>query len=146
MVKHNYLVPDHESAAALLRRDISGEVVMLNLLLFKETADYSASPELAPAKPISGRQAFQLYVDHTLPFLKSSGGELLLLGNGGEFFIGPPEEKWDAVMLVKQSSLASFMKFASNTEYMDGIGHRMAAVLDSRLLPIVECSDDNLTR
>ena len=118
---------------------------MLNMLRFKDTADYSANPELAPEKPISGREAFQKYIDHTLPFLKASGGELLLLGSGGRFFIGPQDEQWDLVMLVKQSSLASFMAFASNNEYLAGMGHRSAAVSDSRLLPIIECKGHNIT-
>lgn len=117
---------------------------MLNMLRFKDIADYSANPELAPEKPISGREAFQKYIDHTLPFLKASGGELLLLGSGGRFFIGPQDEQWDLVMLVKQSSLASFMAFASNNEYLAGMGHRSAAVSDSRLLPIIECKGHNI--
>lgn len=118
---------------------------MLNLLRFKETADYSESPELAPENPISGREAFQKYIDYTIPFLKESGGEISLLGNGGPFFIGPEDEHWDVVMLVKQSSLTSFMAFAENSGYLAGIGHRTAAISDSRLLPIVECKDYNLT-
>jgi hypothetical protein len=134
-----FIEPTQESGAALFRRDICGELVMLNMLRFKETANYSATPQLAPEKEISGRAAFQKYIEHTLPFLKESGGELLFLGNGGPFLIGPTDEHWDLVMLVKQSSLASFLAFASNKEYLAGIGHRTAAVLDSRLLPIVEC-------
>jgi hypothetical protein len=140
-----FLEPTQESGAALFSRNITGEVIMLNMLRFKETADYSANPELAPERPISGRVAFQKYIDHTMPFLNESGGELLLLGNGGQFFIGPSDEQWDFVMLIKQNSLASFMAFASNTEYLSGIGHRTAAILDSRLLPIVESKDHNIT-
>ncbi len=139
-----FLEPSQASGAALFRRNISGEIIMLNMLRFKETADYSANPELAPAKPVSGREAFQKYIEHTMPFLEGSGGELLLLGNGGQFFIGPEDEQWDVVMLVKQSSLASFMAFASNTEYLAGLGHRTAAVVDSRLLPIVECKNHSI--
>lgn len=41
-------------------------------------------------------------------------------------------------MLVRQSSPAVFMAFASNAEYLAGIGHRTAALEDSRLLPLVE--------
>jgi hypothetical protein len=52
--------------------------------------------------------------------------------------IGPVDEHWDAIMLVRQSSVSSFMDFESNKEYMKGIGHRTAALEDSRLLPIVE--------
>ena len=139
-----YLEPTQKSGAALFNRNISGEVIMLNMLRFKETADYSANPELAPEGSISGRAAFQKYIEHTMPFLKESGGELILLANGGQFFIGPPDEQWDVVMLVKQNSLASFMAFASNTEYLAGVGHRTAAILDSRLLPIVESRDHNI--
>jgi hypothetical protein len=144
-MKQSYIEPTQASGAALFSRNISGEVVMLNLLRFRETADYSATPELLPETPISGREAFQKYIDHTLPFLKASGGELLLLGDGGRYFIGPEDEQWDVVMLVKQSTLASFMAFASNAEYLVGMGHRTAAILDSRLLPIVESKDYNIT-
>ena len=111
---------------------------MLNLLRFRETADYSATPELAQETSITGRQAFFRYVEHTKPLLEQSGGELLFLGDGGRYFIGPEDEQWDMVMLVKQQSLASFMAFASDPDYLAGIGHRTAAILDSRLLPIVE--------
>ena len=80
-----------------------------------------------------------------MPFLQKSGGELLLLGDGGQYFIGPSDEQWDVVMLVKQHSLASFMAFSSNTDYLSGIGHRTAAILDSRLLPVVESKAHNIT-
>jgi len=118
---------------------------MLNMLRLREVADYSGSPDLAPETQITGREAFQKYIDHTLPFLKESGGELLLLGEGGNFFIGPNDEQWNVVMLVKQRTIESFFAFASNPEYLAGIGHRTAAILDSRLLPIVECKNYNLT-
>ncbi|HKI77093.1 MAG TPA: hypothetical protein VKA26_00975 [Ignavibacteriaceae bacterium] len=111
---------------------------MLNLLRFKDIADYSATPELSPETPISGKDAFQKYIEHTLPFLKESGGELLFYGDGGKFLIGPQNEKWDFVMLVRQKSLKDFMAFSSNKEYLAGLGHRAAALEDSRLLPIVE--------
>jgi hypothetical protein len=41
-------------------------------------------------------------------------------------------------MLVRQHSIEAFMAFASNAEYLAGLGHRVAAVEDSRLLPLVE--------
>jgi len=118
---------------------------MLNMLRLRETADYSESPELAPGRPISGREAFQKYIEHTMPYLKDSGGGLLFLGNGGKFLIGPGDEQWDIIMLVKQSSVESFFAFASNPGYLAGVGHRTAAILDSRLLPIVESKSHNIT-
>ena len=134
----NYIDPTQESGAAFFTRGLTGPIVMLNLLRFKEVADYSSSPELAPLNPISGREAYEIYMAHTDPFLAESGGEVIFLGDGGQFLVGPQAERWDMVMLVKQRSTADFLAFAQNPEYMAGIGHRTAALADSRLLPIVE--------
>jgi uncharacterized damage-inducible protein DinB len=133
-----YLEPTQESGRALMLRRIEGGVVMLNLLRFRKIADYSASPELAPETPISGEAAYQIYMDHTLPFLRKSGGGVIFYGKGGQFLIGPMGERWDAAMLVRQRSLQDFMAFASDQAYMAGLGHRVAALADSRLLPLVE--------
>jgi uncharacterized protein (DUF1330 family) len=140
----NYIEPTQESGAALFSRNIPGKINMLNLLRFRDIADYSANPELAPGEEISGREAYQKYMDHTMHFLRKSGGELQFLGEGGKYLIGPQEEHWDVVMLVQQNSLADFMAFASNPEYLMGIGHRTAALEDSRLLPIVEYEGNSI--
>lgn len=111
---------------------------MLNLLRFRDVADYAASPELMPDEPISGRAAYQRYVEHTLPLLSANGGEVVFQGRCGEYLIGPPVEEWDWMLLVRHKSRSAFMAFASDESYRAGMGHRTAALLDSRLLPVVE--------
>lgn len=135
-MQSSYLEPTQESGAALFSRDIPGELIMLNLLRFRDQADYSATPELAPEEPITGREAFQKYVEHANPYLKERGGRLLFLGEGGPNLIGPPEERWDLVMLIRHRSMEDFKSFLGNKEYKSGLGHRTAALEDSRLLPI----------
>lgn len=134
--KNAYLEPTQESGREFFLRGITGSVVMLNLLRYRDVADYSASPELAPSAPISGEAAYRLYMEHTKPYLERSGGRVLFFGRGGRFLIGPENERWDAALLVQQDSVASFMAFASNAEYLAGMGHRTAALEDSRLLPL----------
>jgi hypothetical protein len=134
----SYLEPTQESGRQFFAQGITGPVVMLNLLRFRATADYSATPDLAPPSPITGEEAYRLYMEHTLPHLEKSGGNLLFFGRGGAFLIGPSNERWDAAMLVAQESSAAFLAFASNLEYLAGIGQRLAALEDSRLLPLVE--------
>lgn len=133
-----YLEPTEEAGRAFFMRGIKGKVVMLNLLRFRAVADYSASRELAPAVPISGEAAFGLYVRHTVPHLEKSGGRILFYGSGGPFLIGPQAERWDVAMLVEQASTANFLAFASDASYLEGLGHRTAALEDSRLLPLQE--------
>ena len=127
-----------EAGRDFVMRGIKGPVVMLNLMRFRAVADYAATPELAPPAPISGAEAFRLYIDHTMPHLRESGGEVLFLGEGGRFLIGPEAERWDMAMLVKQASVDSFLAFAGHEPYLGGLGHRTAALEDSRLLPLVE--------
>lgn len=133
-----YLEPTQEAGRAFFQRGIAGPIVMLNLLRFRRVADYAANPELAPPAPISGAAAFERYVAHTLPYLERSGGSLMFVGEGGSNLIGPADERWDRVMLVRQSSAQSFLAFAQDAGYLAGLGHRTAALADSRLLPLVE--------
>ncbi len=133
-----FLDPTDESVRQLLQRRISGPVTMLNLLRFREWADYSAYPEGAPPEPISGKAAYQLYMQHTIPFLTASGGSLAFLADGGSYLVGPREERWDLVMAVRQASVEEFLAFASDEGYMAGVYHRTAALDDSRILPLVD--------
>jgi uncharacterized protein (DUF1330 family) len=136
-----FLEPTEESFTALLSRNLEGPVLMLNLLRFRDVADYSDSPELAPDADISGEEAYRRYLAHTEPFLVESGGSLSVLGEGGNYLIGPQDERWDLMMLVKQESVASFAAFVSQEGYQAGVGHRTAALEDSRILPLVELPD-----
>lgn len=137
----NYINPTADAGRDFVMRTVAsgvtGPIVMLNLLRFRAMADYSETPDLAPAAPITGAAAFQRYIDHTLPFLNESGGSLLFLGTGGPWLIGPADDRWDLVMLIQQTNVQSFIAFASHQGYLAGLGHRTAALEDSRLLPLV---------
>jgi len=136
-----YLDATDANAVALFSRGIDGPITMLNLLRFRKVADYSGFPQLAPAQPISGREAYDRYIEHTLPFLTATGGELIYIGEGGDYFVGPEGEGWDLAMLVRQASLESFIAFATDEAYLAGAGHRTAAAQDSRILPLQDLAE-----
>lgn len=83
MITQPYLEPTQESGRAFFTREISGSVVMLNLLRFRTVADYSAAPDLAPASPITGEAAYRLYMEHTRPTCRSPEGKLSFLAEAG---------------------------------------------------------------
>lgn len=116
----------------------NGKVVMLNLLKFKEKADYTDLELLKPEKEISGKEAYKLYMKHTLPEIEKAGSQVLFFGTSNNFLIGPESESWDMVLLVEHQSVAKFMEFAQSENYLKTAGHRTAALEDSRLLPITE--------
>lgn len=134
-----HLEPTDAAARQMIERFPKGPVTMLNLLRFRQHADYSAYPDLAPPETISGQAAYERYMAHTAPLLEAAGGRVTYLGCGKRFFIGPDDESWDWVMLVQQTSIADFLSFAQDPAFQAGHGHRQAALEDSRLLPLQDC-------
>lgn len=134
-----YIDTTPELGKAFYQRFIGkGKVVMLNLLKFNETADYTLNEHLRPQEPISGEQAYALYMEQAMPELTKAGSRILYYGTCHSFLIGPDTEKWDAVLLVEHASVPAFMQFAQNPAYLNHVGHRTAALQDSRLLPSSE--------
>lgn len=125
-----------EQGAAFFGSPEAGPVVMLNLLRLRERADYSHAPGLEPEGGCSGREAYDRYMREMLPLLEASGGAVLFSGTSAGFLIGPQDEAWDHVLLVRQASKAAFLAFASDPEAQAITAHRTAAISDSRLLPI----------
>ena len=136
MKKQTYIDATPEAGKDFYLNNLEGEIVMLNLLKFKSIANYNNFPQLKPETKITGKEAYHAYMNHTLPFLEEAGGSVLFYGKSNSFLIGPEYEKWDAVLIVKQKNKETFLQFASNKGYLKGIGHRIAALEDSRLLPM----------
>lgn len=125
-----------EQGAAFFGQAQPGPVVMLNLLRFRERADYSHAPGEEPEGGTTGRAAYERYSTAIEPLLHASGGEVLFSGSAEQFLIGPMDERWDHVLLVRQASAQQFLAFASDPDAQRAGIHRTAALLDSRLLPI----------
>ncbi|MEM6343647.1 MAG: DUF1330 domain-containing protein [Bacteroidota bacterium] len=136
-MKEKYVHSTREAGKAFVRAGIEGEVVMLNLLKYREQADYSESPELAPESAISGAEAYRQYMKFTSPLIEKAGASVIYAGKPFAPLIGPADEDWDLMLLVKHKSVNAFVAFANNPEYLKTAGHRTAALDDSRLIPIV---------
>ena len=115
-----------------------GKIVMLNLLKFRQKADYTNLEQIKPDKEITGKEAYQMYMKNTLPELNKAGSRIIYYGKSNNFLIGPESEKWDAVLIVEHESVLKFMEFAQNKDYLKNAGHRTAGLEDSRLLPSTE--------
>lgn len=138
MTPQRHIHATQEAGKAFFMRNITGPVVMLNLLKFRDIADYSGSPKLAGESEISGKEAYKRYMQSVGPLLHAAGGELLFQGTGGAWLIGPESDSWDLVLVVKHASVQKFMAFAQDEAYLAIEGHRTAALMDSRLLPMEE--------
>ena len=130
----SHLWPTPEQFAALTRRaGEPGAVTMLNLLRYRETAAYADHPD-EPA--CSGKAAYARYAKHAFPCVESAGGRLVFAGAAAESAIGPGTERWDDVLLVEYPSVQAFIDMVNSTAYQAIVHHRLAALADSRLIPL----------
>ena len=114
--------------------DQNAKVTMLNLLLYREFADYSENPDEIPC---SGEEAFVRYVNLAGPCVESCGGRVVFYGKAEETIIGPVKERWDLVVLVEYPSIKAFLEMINSDKYQAVAYHRTAALKDSRLIPII---------
>ncbi len=130
-----YIEPTASQLERLVVAAPQGPVTMLNLLAYRDNADYSSAPEMAPASAISGRDAYGLYSAGVLPILADLGGEVVVFGPCRPTLIGPPEESWDDIALIRYPTLDAFTAMVASPQYQAIMGHRNAALADSRLVP-----------
>jgi len=133
-----YIDVTDEAGKAFFTSNVNGEIVMLNLLRYKQWADYSTCKDLEPSEKISGKEAYRIYMKSVLPHLEKAESEVLFFGKCQNFLIGPSAENWDEMILVKHKNKERFLQFASDEAYLKIKGHRTASLADSRLLPIIE--------
>ncbi|MYR08228.1 DUF1330 domain-containing protein [Gordonia sp. SID5947] len=107
-------------------------ITMLNLLRFRDEADYSQAAELAPQQPISGEDAYRIYGRAATPHLEKAGAEVVFHGDCGPTVIGPVDEQWDSILLVRYPNPAAFRQMVTDPEYQSLARHRTAAIADSR--------------
>lgn len=127
--------PTRAQLGVLEQLDAGRPVIMLNLVRFRAVADYSARPDLAPDEPISGAEAYQRYSTAAQSALAEIGGMLEQFRSCAPTFIGPEDEQWDAMLLVRYPSPAAFQTMITAPAYLKAAAHRTAALADSRLIP-----------
>jgi uncharacterized protein (DUF1330 family) len=108
-------------------------VVMLNMLRFRKTAAY---PDGRPA--ISGREAYAQYSTAASKCVAKVGGRLVWIGDAQGVVIGPQDEQWDLIFLVRYPSIETFIEMIGSAAYQEIVVHRSSALKDSRLIVTIE--------
>lgn len=122
--------PTREQVAAFERETPDEKpIVMLNLLNFRERADYRAG---GPGG--SGRDAYSRYSKAAIRLVWEVGGQVLWSGRVRAGLIAPEGESWDEVVLVHYPSRRAFLRMVKSEAYQSIMHHRTAALADSRLI------------
>lgn len=130
--------PTPEALAALAALDSEGPIVMINLLRFREQAEYPAGSGDAPC---SGRDAYARYGAGVFPLLGKAGARVVWSGSVELAAIAPEGEAWDQAILVEYPSARHFLEMVTSADYQACSYHRSASLADSRLLATSAASD-----
>lgn len=125
----NAVVPTPEGMRAFLAKDIEGPVSMLNLLKFKEKAEYADGR----ATDLSGAEAYALYGQDMIRWVTSQGGRMLFSGPAHHLVLGEADELWDQVAIIEYPSKEAFARIVSAPQVAEWGVHR-AAGLEGQLL------------
>ena len=120
-----------ERFTAFRKADPDEPLLMLNLLKFKDRAEYSDDEDDAPC---SGEEAYKRYLAETAKLTPTIGAEVLLKTNARRTVIAPDDEDWDLMLVVKYPNRAAMLKMLANEDYRKAARHRRAALADSRLI------------
>lgn len=135
MQVENAVFPPMDQAMAFFGSGDDGPFVMVNLLKFKEKADYEDGSDAE----LTGAQAYARYGAAVQACLASVGGKQVYAGPVTGLLLGTVEELWDMVALAEYPSLAAMQAMVSSPEYQAIEHHRKAGLagqLNIRTKPI----------
>ena len=128
----NAVTPTQEQLQNLLDSDFEGPVSMLNLLKFKEHAEYADGRTLE----LSGAEAYSLYGEKMAPFVISKGGRLVFGGRAEHLMLGEVDELWDTVAIMEYPSKEAFVEIVSAPEVGEFSVHRSAGLAGQLLIAV----------
>ena len=104
--------------------DPNAPLVMVNLLKFKEKAEYPDGRESA----LSGGEAYNIYGEAVVKMIESRGGIMVHGGRVTGILTGKVEDLWDAVGIVEYPSPSAFRDMLDSEEYQQVHIHREAGL------------------
>ena len=120
----NQVIPDMAVANQFFRAEEDGAFVMLNLLKFKEKADYGDGSDSS----LSGRDAYLQYGAVATQCIQKVGGRAIYSGQVTGILLGEVEENWDMVAAVEYPSLKAFREMTTIPEFVEASKHRTAGL------------------
>lgn len=124
----NAVMPSPEQAMAFFGGAEDGPFVMVNLLKFKDRAEYADGSDAH----LTGAEAYARYGDEVRKLVEGLGGRIRYQGRVSGLLLGEVEELWDVVALAEYPSLAAFREMAMSPA-MHAIEHHRKAGLAGQL-------------
>ena len=124
MKVENAVTPNEDQLAGFLEGDTETPIKMVNLLTFKDKAEYADGRETN----LSGKEAYEIYTTEVQGHLEKVGGKTIFFGEVQRLMLGEVEELWDWVAIAEYPSRKAMLEMIMNSEYQKSEEHRSAGL------------------
>ncbi len=120
----NALLPTREQVEELGRPGHDRPIYMVNLLKFKEKAEYEDGRET----DLSGHDAYAISGREVVAHLAKVGGKPVIAGQVTGLRLGEVEELWDSVAIAMYPNRKAMLEMMTDPAYLKSAVHRAAGL------------------
>ena len=120
----NALTPNEQQIKEFTEGDIDAPIYMVNLLKFKEKAEYEDKRNT----DLSGEEAYAIYGMEVIEHLKKVDGKIIFSGVISRLVLGEVEELWDWIAIARYPSRKAMLKMITDPSYLESEKHRSAGL------------------
>jgi uncharacterized protein (DUF1330 family) len=123
-VRNEVFPSDPARMQQMLEKGPDGPIFMVNLLKFKDKAEYDDGRET----DLSGRDAYMIYGRAVADILPKFGGRAVFAADVTFLALGDVEELWDEVAIAMYPSRADMVRMSLSEEWREAAIHRSAGL------------------
>ena len=124
MKVENKLRPNVKQMAGFVIGDTKTPIQMVNLLKFKDKAEYKDRRETE----LTGEEAYKIYATEVTNHLKKVGGKIIYSGVVSRLVIGDVDKLWDWVAIAEYPNRKSMRSMIMDKDYQESEKHRSAGL------------------
>ncbi len=130
----NKVFPNREQIEGFMAPGQDGPIYMLNLLTFKEKAEYPDGRDT----DLTGAEAYAVYSAEVAGHLATVGGRPMFAAKVERLMLGEVEELWDTAAIAMYPSRKAMMEMMSSPDYQASAVHRTAGLAGQVNIELVE--------
>ena len=130
----NKVFPNREQIEGFMAPGQDGPIYMLNLLTFKEKAEYPDGRDT----DLTGAEAYAVYSAEVAGHLATVGGRPMFAAKVERLMLGEVEELWDTAAMAMYPSRKAMMEMMSSPDYQASAVHRTAGLAGQLNIELVE--------
>ena len=115
---------DPKRLAEMAEKGPEGPIFMINLLKFKDRAEYADGRETE----LTGRQAYQIYGAGVAQLITEYDGRILFMADVTFLSLGQVEDLWDEVAIAAYPDRNALLQMSTSKEWRDLAVHRAAGL------------------